>query len=174
MTTIVNLFGGPGIGKSTASANLYAHLKQKHYSVELVTEYCKMWAYANKPIGTYDQLYVEAKQMYKESQLLGKVDYLVTDSPVYLCAFYAKTYYPPVIKKATIEVARAYAEQLKEDGHKQLNFFLKRRDDVPFSESGRFHDQKQSIEIDRLLKEFLIEENVHIAEITAENLLEIV
>jgi adenylate kinase family enzyme len=158
MTTIINLFAGPGAGKSTAAANLFSHLKQKHYSVELVQEYVKNWAYQGKPIGVYDQLYVQAKQMHRESQLLNKVDFIITDSPVWLCAYYAKHYYPKAIKKATAEVARAYDLQLAEDGHWQKNYFLLRPDKKNFSEKGRFHNLEESMKIDTLLQDLLNEE----------------
>lgn len=171
MTTIINLFAGPGAGKSTAAANLFSNLKQKHYSVELVTEYVKQWAYANKPIGVYDQLYVQAKQMHRESQLLNKVDFIITDSPVWLCAYYAKHYYPKAIKDATIEVARAYDLQLSEDGHTQRNYFLLRPDQKNFSEKGRFHNLEESMKIDTLLEDLLNEEHRLFSYVDAKTLL---
>jgi hypothetical protein len=171
MTTIINLYAGPGAGKSTSAANLFAHLKQKHYNVELVSEYVKVWAYQGKPIGVYDQLYVQAKQMHRESQLLNKVDFIITDSPVWLCAYYAKHYYPKAIKDATAEVARAYDLQLAEDGHVQRNYFLLRPDSSKFSEKGRFHDLKESLKIDTLLEALLKEERRPFSYVDSESLL---
>ena len=40
-TVVINLFGGPGCGKSTIAAELFAILKKQGYEVELVTEYAK-------------------------------------------------------------------------------------------------------------------------------------
>lgn len=48
------------------------------------------WAYQNRPIQSLDQIYLFASQMHKEDTLLSrnKVDVIISDSPVYLNAFY--------------------------------------------------------------------------------------
>ena len=38
---VVNLFAGPGTGKSTVAAQIFAHLKWQGFSCELVTEFAK-------------------------------------------------------------------------------------------------------------------------------------
>lgn len=38
---VINLFGGPGIGKSTLAAGLFEHMKIAGFNVELVNEYAK-------------------------------------------------------------------------------------------------------------------------------------
>ena len=38
---IVNLFGGPGTGKSICAAQIFVDLKFKNKNVELITEYTK-------------------------------------------------------------------------------------------------------------------------------------
>jgi pantothenate kinase len=43
-TTIINVYGGPGAGKSTSAAYLYYLLKVAGKNVELVREYVKDWA----------------------------------------------------------------------------------------------------------------------------------
>lgn len=40
-TLVVNLFGGPGSGKSTGAAYVFARLKMLGYNAELVTEFAK-------------------------------------------------------------------------------------------------------------------------------------
>ncbi len=54
-TTIINLYGGPGAGKSTSAAYLYYLLKCQQENVELVREYVKKWAWENRPCGVYDE-----------------------------------------------------------------------------------------------------------------------
>ena len=38
---VINLFGGPGSGKSTTAASVFSKLKIMGYNVELVTEFAK-------------------------------------------------------------------------------------------------------------------------------------
>jgi len=40
-TKVINLFAGPGAGKSTTAAGLFAEMKRANVDVELVTEYVK-------------------------------------------------------------------------------------------------------------------------------------
>ena len=40
-TLVINLFGGPGCGKSTTMARLFADLKARGYNVEMVSEFAK-------------------------------------------------------------------------------------------------------------------------------------
>jgi len=48
MTRVINLLGGPGVGKSTAAAKLFAKYKDEGKSVELVREYVKDWAWEGR------------------------------------------------------------------------------------------------------------------------------
>ena len=38
---VINLYGGPGTGKSTTAAHVFALLKQRDVNAELVREYAK-------------------------------------------------------------------------------------------------------------------------------------
>lgn len=38
---VINLFGGPGSGKSTGAAYIFSQLKMKGINCELITEYAK-------------------------------------------------------------------------------------------------------------------------------------
>lgn len=51
-TLVVNLFGGPGTGKSTLSANIFARLKMDGVDVEMAPEYVKevVWEESYKKI----------------------------------------------------------------------------------------------------------------------------
>ena len=88
MTTVINLISGPGSGKSTLAAELYANMKRRHLDVEIVREVAKEWAYEGKKIGPFEQIAIIGEQIKKESSLFGKVNYIVTDSPTLLGAFY--------------------------------------------------------------------------------------
>ena len=38
---VINFFGGPGVGKSTAACDLFVAMKKAGYKVEYVDEYAK-------------------------------------------------------------------------------------------------------------------------------------
>lgn len=86
MTTYINLFGGPGSGKSTTAAHLFALMKLKGMSVEYVPEWCKLLNYEDRPLPPQYQIFHGQYDWLKKPQ--GKMDYVVTDSPILLSAAY--------------------------------------------------------------------------------------
>jgi nicotinamide riboside kinase len=93
-TTVIGLLGGPGCGKSTLAAALYANLKQQGLTVELVREYAKNWAWRGEAVRIWDEPYLFTKQLRAESTLYGKVDYIVTDRPLGMSIVYEEFYNP--------------------------------------------------------------------------------
>jgi len=90
MTKVINLFGQPCSGKSTLAAGLFYDMKMRGLNVELVTEWCKEKVYEKAPYPFKDQLYTFAKQNKKVRQLIGVVDYIVSDSPIVQGLVYAE------------------------------------------------------------------------------------
>ena len=82
MTLVINLIGGPGSGKSTTAAGLFFLMKLAGLKVELVTEYAKELSYDENWSDLKRQLHVLAEQERRQRRLVGKVDYIVTDSPL--------------------------------------------------------------------------------------------
>lgn len=60
-TRVINLHGGPCIGKSTTAAEVFVAMKKLGMSVELAHEYAKLRAYRKHGINKWDELYVFAK-----------------------------------------------------------------------------------------------------------------
>lgn len=146
MSIVVNLFGGPGVGKSTFAAGLYYFFKVHGHSCELVREYVKEFLYEDKKVGDFDQLFFLGEGIRRESILYGKVDVIVTDSPVQLCSFYARKYCKPYVASSVDSVISAFYRQASELGHKHLNVFLTRTHE--YVQSGRFETHEQALEID--------------------------
>lgn len=145
MTKIINLYGGPGTGKSTVAADLYALMKWEKISVELVDEYAKQLSWEKRFKTLEDQLYVVASQNRKIQRLVGQVDYIITDSPIIMALPYAKPDYLPLyFKKLVFEVF---------DTYDNMNFFLNRL--KPFHQQGRHHNEEQSKELDSIIKNLL-------------------
>ena len=157
-TTIINFYSGPGTGKSTSAAYVYYLLKSKHINSELVREYVKSFAWEGRKIGTYDQLYFLGKQSRYESMLYGKVDYIVTDSPVMLGGFYAKRYCPEAISKGIVAASQAFYNQAEQDGHKHIHVFLNRS--KQYNPSGRYQNEEEAKNLDKEIHAYLNEMGV--------------
>ncbi len=165
-TAVINFYAGPGAGKSTSSAFVYSALKNKGFNAELVREYVKDWAYEDRKVGVYDQMYLLGKQVRKESMLLDKVQVIVTDSPVYLCAYYAERYSPPLIRNGVESCVQGYYQQAKADGHEHFHIWLNRS--KPYLQAGRWQDEGQARDIDTQLKPFLQKRGINLIETSSD------
>src|ERR1019366_3530915 len=87
-TLVINLFGSPGSGKSTLAADLFSEMKKHDYQVEMVREWVKLWAWEGRSMSYADQVIVFGNQVHEETSLYGKVDMIITDSPLILSGFY--------------------------------------------------------------------------------------
>lgn len=88
----INFFGVPSAGKSTNALGMAAYMKAERRDVvtELATEYVKKWAYRGQVPSGFDQYYLFGKTIHQEEMLLKNgVDLVISDSPLWLSAFYA-------------------------------------------------------------------------------------
>ncbi len=166
-TRIYSLYGGPGTGKSTSAAYMYAYLKQYGTNAELVREYVKDWAWDGRKINNYDQLYIMGKQIKREASLFGKVEVIVTDSPVFLGIIYADKYSPKYIADGVKAGAIGFYKQAAEEGHEHVHVFLKRT--KPYEPAGRYQDEAQAKEIDEQIKQTLISLDMPFIELDTDN-----
>lgn len=91
-TTVINLIGSPGTGKSTIASELFAKMKWLGYDVELVSEYAKELVWEQRHETFKNELYIFAKQQHRLFRLQGKVKYIITDRPLLLSIFYNDKY----------------------------------------------------------------------------------
>jgi hypothetical protein len=88
---VINLWGGPGSGKSTTAAGLFYEMKKAQLNVELVTEYAKDMVWEGRHNVLEDQIYIFAKQQRRISRLKGHgIEWVITDSPIALGLVYLK------------------------------------------------------------------------------------
>lgn len=151
-TLVINLFGGPGIGKSTLAAALFARMKEKNINCEMVREYVKMWAWQDREIKATDQIYVLAKQAQAESILYGKVEFVITDCPVFLPGVYQRLYYNGTYIG---DAARGFTSDARNSGVSFNNYILSRG--THFENEGRYHSKEESIKIDKEIPLMLTE-----------------
>ena len=83
MTLVVNLYGGPGTGKSTTAAGLFYRIK-KHglFNVELVTEFAKDLTWEERHNVLANQAYILGTQYHRLMRVYDKVDIIITDGPL--------------------------------------------------------------------------------------------
>lgn len=88
--TVINLFGEPCAGKSTAAHYITAGLKMNGISAEYTGEYAKDCAWENKTTTVANQIYVFAKQYHRMWTLAQNkdVEIIITDSPLLLSLHY--------------------------------------------------------------------------------------
>jgi len=150
-TTVINLFAGPGAGKSTTAAGIYFMLKKQSASVELVREYVKDWAWQSRKIDPLNQFYISGQQAHKESLLYGKVDWIITDSPIVSAGYYQERYSDKNYMTPAILAFMQHAVESK--GVTYENYILKRNGS--YDPDGRFEDEQQALEIDYEMEQFL-------------------
>lgn len=85
---LINFFGAPGSGKSTAAALMYARLKQRKYRAEMVRECTKECVYAGEKQSDVDAGTVLTVHETEVNLLSPHCDFVVTDSPFLLSACY--------------------------------------------------------------------------------------
>lgn len=138
---VVNLYGGPGTGKSTMASAVFSELKFDDVNCELVTEYAKDKVWENSLSLLKNQIYVFGKQHHRIWRLLDNVDVIITDSPLLLSSIYTNDY---TLKELIIQ------EHLRMNN---LEIFLTREN--KFNPKGRIHNYAQSLQKDVEMKELL-------------------
>ncbi len=81
-TIVVNLFGEPSAGKSTAAMDITAELKRSGINAEYVSEFAKDKVYEHNEEVFAHQEYLFGKQSFKMGRVNGQVQVIVTDSPL--------------------------------------------------------------------------------------------
>lgn len=164
---VINGYGGPGAGKSTACMEITAALKKEGYNAEYVQEYAKELVYEKdmemldgSPEHQYEILKEQTRRM---DRLYDQVDFIVTDSPVMLNTIYNKQLTPE------------YESLVNELQGEYINYsFFMERDVSNFEEEGRIHNLTESIEKDNEIKDMLQKNEIKYKTYNHENVNEIV
>lgn len=142
---VVNFFAGPGAGKSTMAAALFAELKFAGVNCELVPEYAKEHEWEGRT-GKIRQAqdYIFAKQHFRLSRLIGGVDVIITDAPLMLSQIYMPQDYLPSLSSVVLEAHRRFDN---------LNLFVERT--KVYQEAGRSQTYDQAVGLDFDIREML-------------------
>jgi adenylate kinase family enzyme len=152
-TIVINFFGGPGVGKSTLCASVFVKLKVSGIDCEMATEYAKdvTWEESYKKLE--NQIYVFGKQHSRVNRLLGKVDVVITDSPLLNSIVY------DISKNSALKdlVLHEFKKLTT------LNFYVSRR--LKYENNGRNQTIQEAIEVDNIYKKLLDDNGIHYFEI---------
>ncbi len=165
-TTIIHIFGGPHAGKSVLAADVYSLMKKsaKFGSVELVQEFAKELVWQERFEELSDQRIVTAGQIQKTMPLNGRVDYLISDSPLHLGLVYAGSQLDGV-EELILDCASQFA--------RIINVFV-RRGNTAFEQEGRVHNEEQSKHLDDEIRQMLDAYGVEYVEIDRDDVAQVI
>ncbi len=146
-TKLINLWAGPGAGKSTMAAGIFTYMKQRGVSCEYVQEYAKELTWNKDWDVLRNSLLVAGTQINRVKQLIGKVDYIVTDSPPLLSTFYT----PVHATKAAISAEYYTSIYPFVD---TLDVFVERQ--KTYFEEGRTQSEDEAKRIDEEIAYYLV------------------
>jgi hypothetical protein len=153
-TTVINFFGGPGVGKSTAAAKLFSTMKEQGLSCELVTEFAKELTWAGDRKALHCQPFVTGTQLFRLERLVSKVDYIITDSPLPVGLLYSPLYDTESFEKSVLDWFNWFHN---------YNILITRKPGK-YNQAGRNQNLDEAIAIDKRLLEFLDRNNIKIDE----------
>ena len=153
---VVNLFAGPGTGKSTTAAALFAELKYQNVNAELIQEAAKDAAWEGRSGKFFAaQQYILGEQSWRQWRLRGDVDIAVTDSPLPMGLVYMQNDFP----------AQSLRQQIIEDfdSYDNFNVFITRN--KPYNNKGRLQNEQEARVLDAKIKGMLIQSNIPFIEL---------
>jgi tRNA uridine 5-carbamoylmethylation protein Kti12 len=132
-TIVVNVLGGPGVGKSTEAALLFGNLKKRGYICEQVLEYAKELVWEKNLELLSDQKHVYLEQKRRLDRLYGVVDVITTDASLLNSIVYAPESYPESFRK---EVLHAFGQ------YRNFNVYLDPA--MTYENIGRLQNKEES------------------------------
>lgn len=154
-TKVVNLFGMPGAGKSTGAAYIFSMIKMEGINAELITEFAKDKTWEDNAETFKNQAYIFGEQSFRMSRCAGKVDVIITDSPLPLSIIYNND--KSLTENFNLSVMDVF------NSYDNMNFLLNRV--KPYNPAGRRQTEEESEEIGKEIKQMLQKRNIPYTEI---------
>lgn len=146
---VINFFGAPGAGKSTAALGLAYQMKRCWLRAELVTEVAKDYVWRDSTHMLAHQNLIMAQQDERLSILDGKADVVVSDSPLLLSALYAPREFPASFYPFVFEMFERFDN---------INFLIDRSHE--YTAIGRVQSESESDVVAQILPYFLSDNGV--------------
>lgn len=147
---LINIFGGPSIGKTTAAAELFMELKKNHVEVELVSEFAKDVVVEGRVDALKHQWYITGTQAYRIDTSYKCMQVTITDSPILLGPIYDADSSPALLALSLEHHAK----------YNNVNLVLTRNPEFEHSMAGRVHSLTESVSIDNRIIRFLEDNNI--------------
>lgn len=141
----INIFGGPGSGKSTTASGLFYEMKKHWIQAEYVQEFAKELVWADSSHMLSEQNYIFAEQEHRLNRLRSKVEVAVSDSPLLLSSFYAPPAYPDSFHQSVFDFFHSYDN---------LNIFVERSHEYMLD--GRIQNEREADALALRMKEYLL------------------
>lgn len=142
-TLIVNIFGEPSAGKSTAATYIFSQLKMQGISAEYVSEFAKDKIWENNDEVFKFQTYIFGKQNFKLARVNGKVDVVITDSPIILSMIYNPN--PSIQKELNALITKVFSL------YNNYNILLIRKHS--YENNGRHENESEARKVrDKIVK----------------------
>jgi len=158
---ILNIWGGPGTGKSTIAAQLFGELNRDGLHCELVTEFAKELNWESRTETLKNQLYVDSKQYRNFARVDGKVDLIITDSPILKGPFYAEYYNAVPDPDLYFRLFRQFEETLSPS----VNILLSRA--TQYKVVGRNESEEAARLLDMAMEKWMHRRNIRYTKINA-------
>ena len=147
----INIFGGPGVGKSICAAKLFGDLKLHGYLIEQVSEYAKTWAHQKRAVDVFTQLYFLAKQVKSERECLTNgYELIVTNSPLGPCPLYTSENFPKDAEWATASMWGYTGNGCRIS---PVRHFNPQDSDIKYETNGCYQDLREVLRLDARLRE---------------------
>lgn len=152
-TLVVNFAGGPGCGKTTLCAGVFTELKLMGINCEIAPEYAKGIVWEGSLHKLKNQIYIFGKQHQAIFRLCGKVDVVLTDSPIFLSTVYDKRK-DPLFQQYVLQEFNRF---------NNLNFYVRR--EKKYLPKGRTQTEEEAREVDDTVHQMLVSWGVKFEEI---------
>lgn len=148
MAIVINLFAGPGVGKSTTAARIFSELKLNGVNCEMALEFAKdkVWEESFRTMD--DQIYIFGKQFHRIWRLKDKVDVIICDSPLPISIVYDK------------ENSKPFHELVMEQFNKFVNFNFLLERSCEYQSEGRIQTEEEAKKVDEVVKKVLDENRI--------------
>lgn len=154
-TKVINCFGGPGTGKTTTALGLTNMLKKQGISCEYVSEYAKDLTWEDNQWGLVCQPAIAGEQIGRLHKVDGKVDFIITDSPLIINLLHDGFGVTENYKKWLVEVFEMFDN---------INILLTvDRESREYETAGRIESKERAIEMDKENNDLLLRWDVPFA-----------
>jgi hypothetical protein len=144
-TRVINFWAGPGAGKTTAKAGTFFLMKALGEKAVQIEEYATERSVVQDWATLADQRKVTFKQEKRQRRFKGKVNWIVTDSPLPLGCIYGTGEF--ATQEFRTEVWKLFND------YANVNIFIERDPAKPYQRYARHHDADEAIALDARIRE---------------------